>query len=82
MDYQQDVKKIHNSIDQVENSFAQPLAISLWNFDKEQLDIQSKGIINLPYMQYVKIYEVIGKAEIAMIDQGNVQEQYLSLIHI
>jgi len=76
VDYQKDVNKIQNSIDQIESSFVQQLAISLWNFDKEQIDIQTKGIINLPYMQYVKISEIIANTEIAMADQGTVQEKY------
>lgn len=75
-DYQQDVNKIEASINQVESSFVQPLAVSLWNFDKEQIDIQSKGIMNLPYMQYVKVHEVVGKTEVTMSYQGVVKDEY------
>ena len=76
VDYQKDVNKIQNSIDQVESSFVQPLTVSLWNFDREQIDIQTKGIINLPYIEYVKVNEIIANTEIAMFDQGTVKEEY------
>jgi len=76
LDYQQDRAKIETSIEQVKSSFIQPLAVSLWNFDKEQIDIQSKGIMNLPYMQYVKVYEVVGNTEVAISHQGTSQETY------
>ncbi|MDA7746379.1 ATP-binding protein [Psychromonas sp.] len=75
-DYQQDLGKINTSIDQIESSFVQPLAVSLWNFDKEQIDIQSKGIMNLPYMQFVKVHEVVGNTEVAMSQQGTIKEKY------
>lgn len=75
-DYYNDVEKIESGINQVESSFLQPLAVSLWNFDKEQIDIQTKGIINLPYMEYVKVNEVIGNTEVALLHQGTIKEQY------
>ena len=76
VDYQKDVNKIQNSIDQVKSSFVQPLTVSLWNFDKEQIEIQTKGIINLPYIEYVKVNEIIANTEIAMFDQGMAKEKY------
>lgn len=76
IDYQQDRSKIETSIKQVESSFIEPLAISLWDFDKEQIDIQSKGIMNLPYIQYVKVHEIVGNTEVAISHQGISQEKY------
>ncbi|WP_299663749.1 ATP-binding protein [uncultured Psychromonas sp.] len=76
LDYQQDRAKIEDSIEQVRSSFIQPLAVSLWNFDKEQIDIQSKGIMNLPYIQYIKVQEVVGNTEVAISHQGTSQEHY------
>ncbi len=75
-DYQNNLAKINANIAQVESSFVEPLANSLWNFDKEQIEAQSKGIINLPYMQYVKVYEVVGNTEVAISHQGIFQEKY------
>ncbi len=76
LDYQNDLTKIDASIEQVESSFVEPLATSLWNFDKEQIEIQSKGIMKLPYMQYVKVYEVVGNTEVAISHQGIIKDQY------
>ena len=76
LDYQQDRSKVEASIKQIESSFLQPLAVSLWNFDQEQIGIQSKGIMNLPYIQYVKVYEVVGNTEVAISQQGISQEKY------
>ena len=76
LDYQNNLAKINANIAQVESSFVDPLANSLWNFDKEQIEAQSRGIINLPYMQYVKVYEVVGNTEVAIAHQGIFQEKY------
>ena len=75
-DYQNDLTKIDTSIEEVESSFVEPLATSLWNFDKEQIEIQSKSIMTLPYMQYVKVYEVVGNTEVAISHQGVIQDKY------
>ncbi|RBW46862.1 histidine kinase [Psychromonas sp. B3M02] len=74
--YQSNLTKIHNGIEQVETTFVEPLAQSLWNFDKEQIEVQSQRIMNLPYMQYVKVYEVVGNTEVAMTHQGIFQAKY------
>ena len=75
-DYQNELTKIDTSIEEVESSFVEPLATSLWNFDKEQIEIQSKSIMTLPYMQYVKVYEVVGNTEVAISHQGVIQDKY------
>jgi len=75
-DYQNDLTNIDTSIEEVESSFVEPLATSLWNFDKEQIEIQSKSIMTLPYMQYVKVYEVVGNTEVAISHQGVIQDKY------
>ena len=75
-DYQNDLTKIDTSIEEVESSFVEPLATSLWNFDKEQIETQSKSIMTLPYMQYVKVYEVVGNTEVAISHQGVIQDKY------
>jgi len=74
--YQQDTSKIRATINQVESSFLQPLAISMWSLDKEQIEAHAKSIINLPYIQYVKVYEVVGKTEVLMTHQGMIEESF------
>lgn len=75
-DYQQDVNKIEASIKQVESSFLQPMAASLWNLDEEQIQMQIEGIMNLSDMEYVLIHEVLGNTEVPLIEKGTIKEKY------
>ncbi|GLS90696.1 sensor histidine kinase [Psychromonas marina] len=75
-DFQQDVGKIEQSIDQIESSFLHPMAASLWNLDEEQIHIQVEGIMNLSNMQYVLIHEVLGSSESPLIEQGTLKEKF------
>lgn len=75
-DFQQDVGKIEESIDQIEASFLQPMAASLWNLDEEQIQIQIEGIMKLSDMQYVRVHEVIGNTEVPLIEQGVQQKEF------
>jgi PAS domain S-box-containing protein len=75
-DYQQDVGKINASINQIESSFLQPMAASLWNLDEEQIQIQIEGIMNLSDMQYVLIHEVLGNSEVPLVEQGALKEKF------
>lgn len=75
-DYNQDVGKIEESIDQIESSFLQPMAASLWNLDEEQIEIQIAGIMKLSDMQFVRINEVIGSNEVPMIKMGDEKTNY------
>jgi len=75
-DFQQDVGKIEASIDQIESSFLQPMAASLWNLDEEQIQIQIEGIMNLSDMQYVLIHDVLGNAEVPLVEQGVLKDKF------
>lgn len=75
-DYHQDVKKIEASIEQIESSFLQPMASSLWNLDEEQITIQVAGIMNLSDMQYVLVHEVLNNEMLPMIEQGVMQDEF------
>lgn len=75
-DFQQDVGKIEASINQIESSFLQPMAASLWNLDEEQIQIQIEGIMNLSDMQYVLIHEVLGNSEVPLVEQGTLKEKF------
>ena len=75
-DYKHDTSKIQATIDQVESSFLQPLAVSLWSLDREQVEIQTKSVVNLPYMQYVKVHEVVGNTEVILTHQGTIKESF------
>ncbi len=75
-DFKQDVEKIEESIGQIESSFLQPMAASLWNLDEELIKIQIEGIMKLSDMQYVRVHEVIGDNEIPLIEQGQWQQKF------
>ncbi len=73
MDYRKDVQSIENAFIQIRDSFLQPLAVSLWNFDREQLKIQSKGMITLPDMQHIQLKEIRGDREVVILEMGELQ---------
>jgi PAS domain S-box-containing protein len=75
-DYRQDVGKIEASINQIESSFLQPMAASLWNLDEEQIQIQIEGIMKLSDMQYVRVHEVLGSTEVPLIEQGTLKDKF------
>jgi len=75
-DYQQETSKIKASINQVESNFVQPLATSMWNLDRPQVEAQSKRILALPYLQYVKVHEIVGNTEVVMTQQGTIKERF------
>lgn len=75
-DFQQDVRKIEVNIDQIESSFLQPMAASLWNLDEEQIKIQVEGIMNLADMQYVVVHEVLANKQVPLAEQGLFQEHF------
>jgi len=75
-DYRADVSLIENNFSQIEESFLQPIATSLWNLDAEQVEVQVEGIINLPNMQYVLVKEMLGRSEIPLVVRGKATEKY------
>ncbi|EKP0262183.1 histidine kinase [Aeromonas sobria] len=75
-DYRKDVAVIEDSIGQIEASFLQPIAASLWNLDEEQVKVQIEGIMNLPNMQFVMVKEMLGNSEVPLLTQGVERESY------
>ncbi|PJG59788.1 ATP-binding protein [Aeromonas cavernicola] len=75
-DYNKDVTAIEDSIGQIEASFLQPIAASLWNLDEEQIKVQLEGIMNLPSMQFVRLKEMMGNSEVPLLTQGTQQDSY------
>ncbi len=75
-DYRQDVGQVEDSLSQIESSFLQPIASSLWNLDEEQIKVQLEGIMNLPSMQYVEVKEVMGDSAVKLVSLGKEKESY------
>ncbi|MCF6248897.1 MAG: hypothetical protein L3J69_16295 [Desulfobacula sp.] len=57
VDYAGDVKNIEKTMAQIESSYIQSIASSLWMVDYELIDLQLQGILKLPEMQYLEIWE-------------------------
>ncbi|VAX12029.1 diguanylate cyclase/phosphodiesterase (GGDEF & EAL domains) with PAS/PAC sensor(s) [hydrothermal vent metagenome] len=70
LDYKNDIHLIENRLNQIRESVVQPIANSIWNFNKKQYDMQLKGILNLDDIIYVEIKNQEGKL---IIKQGKNQ---------
>ena len=75
-DYRQDRGMVESSLNQIEASFLQPIASSLWNHDEEQIQVQLEGIMNLPSMQFVEVREAMGENQVRLQAMGKEQPTY------
>ena len=75
-DYRQDRGMVESSLNQIEASFLQPIASSLWNLDEEQIQVQLEGIMNLPSMQFVEVKEAMGDSEVRLQSLGKELPSY------
>lgn len=72
LDYRNDIGLIERRINEVKESVVNPIANSLWNFNKKQYDIQLQGILNLDDIVYVEIRNQAGRLIIKRgTDQAN-----------
>ena len=55
LDFNHDLKSIHNTLQQIESSNLYSITNSLWVTDEESLQIQLEGILRLPDMKFVEI---------------------------
>ncbi len=77
-DYQRDVRAIETRLDEIEHSYLDSIAGSLWNVDLEQLRIQLEGIARLPDMQAVEVRErVAGVEEPLRLTVGESQDRLI-----
>ena len=75
-DYRQDRNMVESSLNQIEASFLQPIASSLWNLDEEQIQVQLEGIMNLPSMQFVEVKEAMGENQVRLQSMGKELPSY------
>ncbi len=54
-DYSRDVKLIEEKLDLVESSYGQSFSESLWVLDNQLLEVQIRGVLRIPDIQYVEI---------------------------
>jgi HAMP domain-containing protein len=65
-DYQRGTQRLQNNLLKLEASYENSLAISLWNFDAEQLRTQLEGMLNFDGVEYI----AIDSADFGYIETG------------
>jgi len=71
-EFDSDISLIQKRLDQIEDSYSDSLALSVWNFNKNQYNIQLDGILNIEDIVFVKILSQKGDEIIAKgTDQKN-----------
>ena len=65
-DYQRGTQRLQNNLVKLEASYENSLAISLWNFDAEQLRTQLEGMLNFDGVEYI----AIDSADFGYIETG------------
>ncbi len=61
VDYLSEVKSQQESISIIESSFLSPMALSMWNLDREQLRVQIEGILASSIVAKVDVFDIEGK---------------------
>jgi PAS domain S-box-containing protein len=84
--YRKDMKKIPDVMALIEESYLEPLETSLWSFDTLQMEVQARGILTLPLIKKVVVYELSGTQErqalaLGVIEDDSFLEQTFPLIH-
>ncbi|EDY86199.1 PAS sensor diguanylate cyclase and phophodiesterase [gamma proteobacterium HTCC5015] len=57
-DYEGDVSEIGKRIQQIQSSYSESIASSLWLVDREQVYLQLQGILELPDVEYIRLSAV------------------------
>ncbi len=70
-DYSMDVKLIETRMDQIEESYLKSIVQGLWVMDRELIQIQLDGVLNLPDIEYVGVR----KGNESIVALGSLQSQ-------
>ncbi|CCO25384.1 ATP-binding protein [Maridesulfovibrio hydrothermalis] len=88
MEYRSDVSEIQKGMEQIEQSYVNTIAASLWDINIDHVKIQLEGALKLPGMRYLEVVEMsFGSVDpVASIgaapDGKNVIERTYPLIHV
>ena len=63
LDYQKDIGLIEERVQQIRDSYLQGIAKSLWDFNTNLINIQLRGILQLPDIQYLEIHQEQGPSQ-------------------
>ncbi|MCF8060824.1 MAG: hypothetical protein K9K67_16085 [Bacteriovoracaceae bacterium] len=69
IDYNQGIKSIYTTVDQIRATQLESLAQNLWNINEEQIQIQLKGLLEIETIKGLKIYPIDDKP-ISIIKKG------------
>ena len=72
-DYQHDVDLIEQRLVQIEHSYLQPLADSVWNLNSRQYETQMAGLLSLDDVTYA---EILGQQDERILALGENQGRY------
>lgn len=61
-DYRSEIERIEQRLEGIESSHAQSIGSSLWLVDREQVELQLKGILEMQDVEYIKI-DVVDDAD-------------------
>lgn len=83
VDYSGDVSEIDRRIQQIQDSYSDSIASSLWLVDREQVYLQLHGILELPDIEYIRLSAVDDQDYIVgeLPSNGNVIEHTFELYH-
>ena len=70
-DYRLDVHAINDRMEQIERSYLQTIANSLWTFDEPQIKIQIEGIVALPDIKSVVVDTPFGQRYLSGTEPQN-----------
>jgi signal transduction histidine kinase len=86
IDYKSELNTINSRLDEIEHSYKNSIEASLWNVDREQLDIQLEGIRRLPDIQQVSVKEIQNSANPIVLIKGEslgtAIKRHYELIHV
>jgi PAS domain S-box-containing protein len=57
IEYSSDIESIQKTLKQIESSYLQSISVSLWDVNKKQTDMLLDGILRLPDMQRLEIWQ-------------------------
>ena len=84
VDYLNQVKKAHKTLERVEKRSAKAIAASLWNYNSALLEIQIEGIAHQPLISYAAVIEngqVLFQSGLAVKQESKILEKRIPLWH-
>ncbi len=81
-DYRLGLNDTREQVDTIKNSYLTPIAASVWNLDTEQLNLQLKGLQQLPQVVSATVFEKIDKQLQERMHVGDPSVKHLLTEHL